>query len=134
MRDAHNMELWLSGRSHLSPGSFGFDCDLQGLLPIRDLLCNILPRSGLRDFAGDARVANDDAFAFIDQIQPNQYLIFSYIYYINKKWILVNLHLLETQQAFIYNQLYLLTKTIAIISGMQKRIVPLAISTSFYLV
>jgi hypothetical protein len=44
--------------------------------------------------------------------------------------MLVNLHLLETQSALIYGRLYLSTKNIAIIGGMRKRIMPLAISMS----
>jgi hypothetical protein len=42
----------------------------------------------------------------------------------------VNLYHLETQLVFVYSRLYLPTKNIAIISGMRKGIMPLAISMS----
>jgi hypothetical protein len=40
-------------------------------------------------------------------------------YYIDRKWLFVNLHLLETQPTLIYCRLYLPTKNITIIGGMR---------------
>jgi hypothetical protein len=34
------------------------------------------------------------------------------LYYIDRKWLLVNFHLLETKLALIYARLYMLTKTL----------------------
>jgi hypothetical protein len=81
---------------------------------ISPFVCSLLSNYSLR-----VRTTNDDifVFVFIGCIQPNQDL---------SVW-----HLLETQPTLIYGRLYLPTKNITIIGGIRKRIMPLAISTSF---
>jgi hypothetical protein len=53
------------------------------------------------------------------------------VLYIDRKWLCVHLHLLKTQPALIYGRLYLPMKNTTSISGTRKRIMTLAVSTSF---
>jgi hypothetical protein len=53
------------------------------------------------------------------------------VLYIDRKWLCVHLHLLKTQSTLIYGQLYLPTENITSIGVTGKRIMTIAVSTSF---
>jgi hypothetical protein len=78
------------------------------------------------------RITNDDVFvfAFIGHFGSNQDLFVRGFYCIDMKWLCVHLYPLKRQPALIYGQLYLSTKNITIISGIEKRIMSLTISLS----
>jgi hypothetical protein len=80
------------------------------------------------------RITNDNvlAFVFISHFQPNQdFLIHQQINCVDREGLPINLLFLKAQVAFIYRQLYLLTKDITIIGGMRKFAMPFTISKSF---
>jgi hypothetical protein len=110
----------------------GGDGNFQSLPSIRSLFRHHFPAGDFIIFNDFSCVADDDLFAFalIGCAGPNQEFFAFEVDHIHWEGLHIHLHFLKFQPSFINGRLDLSSKYITIISGMRKRVVPLAVCTT----
>jgi hypothetical protein len=112
-----------------APSVRAIDGNLQSLPSIRSPFCHHFPARVFSNLVGLSRIPDDDllAFALIGRARSNQDLLAIKVDHIYYEGLRVHLHFLKFQSSLVNGRLDLSSKHITIISGMRKRVVPLAI-------